>query len=67
MGEPSDLWRDLTRTVFELIRDLKAENDQSTPAEIADAALSAFPDVPDIEQYRARLESLVRDLLDDGN
>jgi len=39
MGKPVDLWLELTRTVVELIRDLQAEGERRSPAEIADAAL----------------------------
>jgi|KBSMisStaDraftv2_1062788.scaffolds.fasta_scaffold4192266_2 hypothetical protein len=62
MGKPIDLWHELTRTVVELIRDLQAEGERRSPAAIADAALSAFADEPDIESHRRRLEEFVRDI-----
>ena len=62
MAKPIDLWHDLTITVVELLRDLKAEGQTQTPAEIAAAALSAFADQPDIEALRHRLEEFVRDI-----
>jgi hypothetical protein len=46
----------------ELIRDLQAEGERRSPAAIADAALSAFADEPDIESHRRRLEEFVRDI-----
>lgn len=62
MENPGDLWRELTRTVVELMRDLEAEGEMRSPAQIADAALSAFSDVPNIEAHRSRLEAFVRDI-----
>lgn len=62
MVKPTDVWRELTKTVVELMHDLNAEGETRSPEEIADAALSAFSDVADIETYRRRLEQLVRDM-----
>lgn len=62
MAKPTDVWRELTRTVVELLRDLKAEGEPRSSAAIVDAALSAFSDVPGIETYRDRLEQFVRDI-----
>ena len=64
MAKPTDVWRELTRTVVELMRDLRAERETRAPEEIADAALSAFRDVPGIETHRGRLEQFVRDISD---
>ncbi len=50
--------------IVNVLRDLEVEDDSRTPAEVADAALSAFSDVRDIESHRARLEPFVRDVGD---
>jgi hypothetical protein len=62
MGKPIDIWHDLTMAVVELIRDLQAEGETRSAAEIADAALSAFAHEPNIESHRQRLEEFVRDI-----
>jgi len=62
VAKPTDVWRDLTSTVVELMRDLKAEREMRSAEEVADAALSAFADVPGIESYRERLVQFARDI-----
>lgn len=64
VAKATDVWLELTKTVVELLRDLKAEGEKRSPAEVADAAISAFSDVADIEDYRSRLEQFVRDISD---
>lgn len=64
MAKTIDVWLELTKAVVELLRDLKSEGEKRSPAEVADAAISAFSDVADIEDYRPRLEQFVRDISD---
>ena len=64
VAKATDVWLELTKTVVELLRDLKSEGEKRSPAEVADAAISAFSDVADIESYRPRLEQFVRDIGD---
>lgn len=66
MKPPEDVWRALTRMAMRLMNDLDAERIPMPASSIAEAAISAFRDVPGIEQHRERLEAFVRDTLDES-
>jgi hypothetical protein len=65
MQTPDEVWLALTKTALCLINDLDAERMPRPPSEIADSALTSWGGVRGVEQYRARLEAFVRDILDE--
>ena len=67
MNPPVDVWRAVTRMALRLINDLDVERTPMPASSIAEAAISAFRDVPGIERYRERLEAFVGDVLDDSS
>ena len=58
-----DLWRALTKTALRILTGRRERHANLNAADITEATLALFSDVPDANAYRARLHMFVADML----